>query len=77
MRTLDCQEQRLRKFCEDKGIQIVGISRIHGSGTRMTEELIKPTLTAAKSGKANLLVMTSIDRLSRETPLIKRPAAAV
>ena len=68
--TLDCQEQRLRKFCEDKGIQIVGISRIHGSGTRMTEELIKPTLTAAKSGKANLLVMTSIDRLSRKLPLL-------
>ena len=56
--TLDCQEQRLRKFCED------------GSGTRMTEELIKPTLTAAKSGKANLLVMTSIDRLSRKLPLL-------
>ena len=36
----------------------------------MTEELIKPTLTAAKSGKANLLVMTSIDRLSRKLPLL-------
>ena len=68
--TLDCQEQRLRKFCEDKGIQIVGISRIHGSGTRMTEEFIKPALTAAKSGKANLLVMTSMDRLSRKLPLL-------
>lgn len=68
--TLDCQEQRLRKYCEDKGIQIVGISRIHGSGTRMTEEFMKPALSAAKSGLANLLVMTSVDRLSRKLPLL-------
>ena len=68
--TLDCQEQRLRKYCEEKGIQIVGISRIHGSGMRMTEEFIEPALSAAKSGQANLLVMTSVDRLGRKGAVV-------
>lgn len=37
---------------------------------RMTEEFIEPALSAAKSGQANLLVMTSVDRLGRKGAVV-------
>lgn len=62
---LDDQETKLREYCEKNGWQIVGVSRVVGSGSHISDELKNRVMPAAKNEDFARLLSVGMTRICR------------
>jgi site-specific DNA recombinase len=61
------QESECRKYCEDQGYIVVGAQREAYTGTDLAnQQMLWECIDAVKTGRANVVVAYSYDRLSRD-----------
>ncbi len=68
--SLDFQEEQCRNYCEQKGIQILGVFREEGASakTAVRAEFLRAIEFCRKNkGKVNVFVVAKVDRFSRRT----------
>ena len=61
--SFNTQVERLRRYCNDQGFKEVGFTEVHGSHK---PEDLSMLLENMKQANANVLLITSLSRLSRE-----------
>ena len=63
--SLDSQEKMLRQYCETKSYAIYEVYRDTESGTTLERKFLQNLLVDATARKFNVLVVTKLDRISR------------
>ena len=64
-KSIGAQVERVQKYCNDNGIEVVGIVRDNRKGKRVNRWKLKKSIRMAKRKDAELIVTYNLSRISR------------
>ena len=70
--SLELQADELRRYAEQAGYTAVGIAAEYGSGVTLDRPALQEVTEAVLTGKADVVLVKSLDRLGRNQDMTKR-----